>query len=459
MVRFEFCAKVGPAGTICPCKSIVLGRHIPTSAAISKLKQYKTGTRDAQGVALKCYVKVQSQIQDISLICRTNKGTDAVDLAELKSLVEETGKSQLLEQSIEISKSRERVGGESWHGSLAVLPTPAKSKLGSPLKQVLASLGANLGTINSGMTFGFSAVTIPQLKEADSFIQITPDQAAWIASLPSVATPFGCFLSGFFLDTLGRKRTIILCLTPMIIGWYLVGSASGVYTIYAGRLLVGLGAGMVGSPVRVYTGEITQPHLRGMLAAVAAIGASAGVSIQYIVGTYFPWNFLAFVNGSIVTVAFISAFFLPESPQFLINKGHVEAARAALGRLRGLSSDVDMEVQYLIDHASKTDTSYNGDARKTHALRDILQPSILKPFFILAIYFFLYQFSGVNPLTFYTVEIIQESGTNMNTYTVTIILGLVRLGFTVVSCILMRRLGRRSMSFISSMCMVLAVFL
>lgn len=78
------------------------------------------------------------------------------------------------------------------------------------------------------------------------------------------------------LDALGRKRTIILTLLPMILGWFLISAANNVPLIYIGRLLVGLGAGMVGSPARVYTGEVTQPHLRGMLAAVASVGVSLG---------------------------------------------------------------------------------------------------------------------------------------------------------------------------------------
>lgn len=48
----------------------------------------------------------------------------------------------------------------------------------------------------------------------------------------------------------------------------------------AGRLLIGLGSGMVGAPARVYTCEVTQPHLRGMLGALASVGVSTGVLIQ-----------------------------------------------------------------------------------------------------------------------------------------------------------------------------------
>ncbi|KAG8319913.1 hypothetical protein J6590_081053 [Homalodisca vitripennis] len=375
----------------------------------------------------------------------------AADVAELRALVQDGVKTRRVSVH-DVSKSRERVGAEGWHGSMAVMPPPmAKHRLGSPIKQVIAAMFGNLGTVNTGMMFGFSAVTIPQLKQPDSFIQITPDQASWIASLSSVATPFGCLLSGSLLDALGRKRTITLSLAPMIIGWYLMSAATAVYMIYIGRLLMGLGSGMLGSPARVYTGEITQPHLRGMLAAVASVGVSFGVSLQYLIGSFLPWYWLAFINGCIPTVAFISAFFLPESPQFLINKGRTEEARAALRKVRGASCDVDDELQDLIDFVNKSAAkNATSEPAKTSVLSEVLKPAALKPFTILALYFLLLQFSGLNPVTFYAVEIIQESGANMNKYAATIILGLVRLGFTVISCILMRRLGRRPMTFMSS---------
>lgn len=61
----------------------------------------------------------------------------------------------------------------------------------------------------------------------------------------------------------------------------------------------------------------------------------------------------------------------------------------------------------------------------------------------------MYQFSGVNTITFYAVSIFQETGTKMNKYTCTILLGGIRLIFTIVACIAMRRLGRRSLTFVS----------
>jgi facilitated trehalose transporter len=82
-------------------------------------------------------------------------------------------------------------------------------------------------------------------------------------------------------------------------------------------------------------------------------------------------------------------------------------------------------------------------------LQALLAPSCLKPFFILVIYFMMYQFSGVNTITFNAVEIFKDSGTQMDTNLLTIILGALRLFFTIVACILLRRCGRRPLSFVS----------
>ena len=57
------------------------------------------------------------------------------------------------------------------------------------------------------------------------------------------------------MDMLGRKRTLILTEIPLLLGWILISCASDVSLIYIGRLLVGLGSGMIGAPARVYTCE------------------------------------------------------------------------------------------------------------------------------------------------------------------------------------------------------------
>lgn len=62
----------------------------------------------------------------------------------------------------------------------------------------------------------------------------------------------------------------------------------------------------------------------------------------------------------------------------------------------------------------------------------------------------LYQFSGVNTITFYAVEVFQLSGATWDSNTLAIVMGGLRLIFTIVGCIAMRRCGRRPLTFVSS---------
>lgn len=55
-----------------------------------------------------------------------------------------------------------------------------KAERGSAFRQVLAAFVANLGTVNTGLVFGFSAVVLPQLQSPNSTIYIDEEQASWV---------------------------------------------------------------------------------------------------------------------------------------------------------------------------------------------------------------------------------------------------------------------------------------
>jgi facilitated trehalose transporter len=55
-----------------------------------------------------------------------------------------------------------------------------KNRQGSPYRQMLAALVAQLGTINTGMAFGFPAIALPQLKDGNGTININLNEASWI---------------------------------------------------------------------------------------------------------------------------------------------------------------------------------------------------------------------------------------------------------------------------------------
>lgn len=73
----------------------------------------------------------------------------------------------------------------------------------------------------------------------------------FLASLSSASTPVGCILSGYVMDRFGRRKTLLITELPLIIGWVLIACATDVRMIYVGRIMCGLGSGMVGAPVGI----------------------------------------------------------------------------------------------------------------------------------------------------------------------------------------------------------------
>lgn len=377
-----------------------------------------------------------------------------VDVESLKALVGDAPLAVPLVVPLKTSRSGSRAENL---GSAHLLPE-ARPRRGSSLRQVLMSFIANLGTINTGMAFGFSAVVIPQLVSPTSDIIIDENQASWIASLSSASTPVGCILSGWLMDAIGRKRALLLTEIPLLLGWLLIATAapvSGLYQIYAGRLLVGLGSGMVGAPARVYTGEVTQPHLRGTLSALASVGVSLGVLLEYSVGSCVSWRLLAGLSSIVPSLALLLTLLAPESPAWLVSRGRHQEASDSLFRVRGANCDVQRELDDMRAFAERNNLAKLG-WRDT--FKELVKPAAAKPFLILVAYFGIYQFSGVNTITFYAVHVFTESGASMDKYLATILLGVVRLLFTVAGCVALRRCGRRPLTLTSSIgcgvCMV-----
>ena len=58
-----------------------------------------------------------------------------------------------------------------------------KKERGKAFRQVVAAFIVNLGTINTGLIFGFSAVVIPQLIAPTSSISVDESQASWIGKI------------------------------------------------------------------------------------------------------------------------------------------------------------------------------------------------------------------------------------------------------------------------------------
>lgn len=98
--------------------------------------------------------------------------------------------------------------------------------------------------------------------------------------------------------------------------------------------------------VLTYVAEITQPHLRGMLSSTSSMSVILGITIQFFLGTFFPWRHVALINLIVPITAFTLLFFVPESPHWLIMKNRCEEAKESIAWLRGWTTVEEIEPEF-----------------------------------------------------------------------------------------------------------------
>jgi facilitated trehalose transporter len=154
------------------------------------------------------------------------------------------------------------------------------------------------------------------------------------------------------------------------------------------------------------------------------VAVSLGVLIEYGGGAATQWNILAGVSAAVPLLALLlTAVVLPETPAWLLARGQTENARKSLHRLRADTVDVDKELADLESfranvakmRSAAAATGSTEPPPKQHSMfKAIFEPAALKPFSILVLYFLIYQFSGVNSITFYAVEVCRKFCSQQN---------------------------------------------
>ena len=71
-----------------------------------------------------------------------------------------------------------------------------------------------------------------------------------------------------------------------------------------------------------------------MLSAVASVGVSLGVTIEYALGAVVTWTVLAGISAIIPILALILIVFMPETPNWLLTHGRADKAKEALQKFR-----------------------------------------------------------------------------------------------------------------------------
>lgn len=302
-------------------------------------------------------------------------------------------------------------------------------------QQYCAALTVGMGALIGGYASAYTGASTDSMKAYKGKFQITEHDISWIGSLQPLFATFGSILGGVMLEKLGRRWSIILGRIPFIPGFLLIFFACNVTMMMSGRTISGIGVGIETLSSPIYLGEIIDPEIRGTLALAPSILGNLGVLLAYILGAYLSWQWLAFM-GMILTLPFFSfVYFLPESPSWMKAKELRKAAAKA--------DDVKPRCASL--------------GRILTAWKKVLDSSNRRSFLIsLALQFF-QQFTGINAIIYFDVDIFESAGGSIEPHTATMVIGVMNLISTLMATYLVDRIGRRSLLFISSAIMFITL--
>ncbi|XP_072402989.1 facilitated trehalose transporter Tret1-2 homolog isoform X1 [Diabrotica undecimpunctata] len=333
----------------------------------------------------------------------------------------------------------------------APVPEEEEEKFDLHFRNIKTQLFAAIAVSWVSLIIGYStAYTAPAQLSLERDFSFSSNEMSWISSFMPLGALLGGLGGGTLIEFIGRKWSIMLTNVCFLLSWLLVFFASNYIHLYIGRIVIGLSVGVASLTLPVYTAESLQPEVRGSLGLLPTALGNLGVLICFTLGVFYEWQVLALV-GAVVSVPFLlMIWFIPETPKFLLGKGKLGQAKSSLQWLRGKNSDIEKEFADL-QRIQQESNALNAN------ILDLLSKKNMKLLVVALGLMFFQQFSGINAVIFYTTKIFKESGSSLDEKYCTVIVGVVNFVSTFIAAMLIDRLGRKILLYISSVSMIVSL--
>ncbi|XP_076256280.1 solute carrier family 2, facilitated glucose transporter member 8-like isoform X2 [Rhynchophorus ferrugineus] len=269
------------------------------------------------------------------------------------------------------------------------------------------------------------------------------------------------------MDRFGRKKMCILTAVPFLVSWTLHNFATSVWYIYIARIVAGLGAGL-STVAMVYVSEISHPKYRPVLLTFNSVFVTLGILFTCILGFGLQWRLMTKIFFAMTCATLTAIFFIPESPYWLLV---FRNDKVASGRsLKWIYNDETIYEEQLerISNSITPPSRDSSDKSMLVKLKEHLAlyhaPSVWKPLVILFTIFIFQQLSAAYVVVFYAVDIFCRIGGSFNhiglidEFVALILLGTIRFVMAIVLASISKRVGRRTLMFVSAAGMILASF-
>ncbi|MEH1017789.1 sugar porter family MFS transporter [Micromonospora sp. CPCC 206060] len=248
----------------------------------------------------------------------------------------------------------------------------------------------------------------------------------------------GVVTAGQILDRLGRKKSLGVLAGVFTVAAVASALAPGVGTLMAARFALGLAVGASSVAVPVYVAEIAPTAVRGRLVSLYQFLVTVGILAAYLVGYALSdggrWRWMLGLAAFPSLLMLLGVLRVPESPRWLLARGHTDQARAALARFHP-AEEVDRELASL----------RKGTAEESRiSYRDLFRPQLRRATTLGVAIAATNQLVGVNAVIYYAPTIFVQAGFGDSASLLSSVgIGTANVACTLAALLVIDRVGRR----------------
>lgn len=308
-----------------------------------------------------------------------------------------------------------------------------------------------------GILFGYDTAVISGTTEiVKTQFGLSTGMEGWYVGCALIGSILGVLIAGMLSDFLGRKKTMLIAALMFSVSAIGCAVSADFTQLVIYRIIGGFGIGIVSIVSPVYISEVSPARVRGTMVSFYQLFITIGFLLAYLVnylilkgaslGSTYPELGVRMFNNeywrgmlgceTIPDLLFlIVIFFIPESPRWLIVKGHDSSALTILRKI--YTSDIEAE-----EGLAATRQSIAGEVKTEW--KALLEPGILKAVLIGSAIAILGQFMGVNAVLYYGPKIFTDAGFEDPLFS-TVLVGAVNMLTTVIALLIIDKVGRKKL--------------